>query len=125
MNTRDIAEEFRLRHWAGIMREREESGLSIKAFCEKAGFHENKYFYWQKRLRELACDELAILQDSIAAPVPAGFAEVKLAGLSEFAPPASALQGQICIDAAGVRIAAGSEYPAEKLAVLLREVARL
>jgi len=27
MNTRDIAAEYRLAHWAGIMREREESGL--------------------------------------------------------------------------------------------------
>ena len=59
MNTREIAVEYRLSHWAGIMRERKESGLSVKAFCEKAGFHENIYYYWQRRLREAACGELA------------------------------------------------------------------
>ena len=57
-NTRYIAEEFRLSHWAAIMRERQESGLSIKAFCESRGFHTNVYFYWQRKLRAAACQEL-------------------------------------------------------------------
>ena len=58
MNTRYIAEELRLSHWAGIMRERKESGLSIRAFCESAGFHENVYYYWQRKLRETAYNAL-------------------------------------------------------------------
>jgi putative transposase len=58
INTREIAEEYRLSHWAGIMRERLESGLSIKAFCRERGFHQNRYFYWQRKLREAACAEL-------------------------------------------------------------------
>ena len=33
MNTNDIAVEYRLSHWVGIMREREENGLSKKQFC--------------------------------------------------------------------------------------------
>ena len=44
MNTNDIAVEYRLSHWAGIMRKREESGLSSKEFCKNARFHENRYF---------------------------------------------------------------------------------
>ena len=44
MNTREIASEYRLSHWAEIMRRRGESGQSIKAFCESAGFHQNVYF---------------------------------------------------------------------------------
>jgi len=60
MNTREIAEEYRLSHWAGIMRERAESGLSIKTFCKTAGFHQNVYFYWQRKLREAACRELLL-----------------------------------------------------------------
>ncbi len=58
MNTREIAVEYRLAHWAQIIRERQESGLSIKQFCENAGFHSNIYFYWQRKLREAACQEL-------------------------------------------------------------------
>lgn len=59
MNTREIAKEYRLSHWAQIMKARSESGLSIKAFCKEAGFHENVYYYWQRKLREAAC-ELAV-----------------------------------------------------------------
>jgi transposase-like protein len=58
MNTKEITKEYRLRHWAGIMRERKESGLSVKAFCEDAGFHENIYYYWQRKLREAKCEQL-------------------------------------------------------------------
>ena len=65
MNTRYIAEEYRLSHWSQIMRERSESGLSIKAFCEQAGFHTNVYYYWQRKLREAACAQMtAAVQDS-------------------------------------------------------------
>jgi putative transposase len=55
INTREIATGYRLEHWAGIIRERAESGLTVKAFCESAGVHPNSYFYWQRRLREAAC----------------------------------------------------------------------
>ncbi len=55
INTREIAEEYRLSHWAQVMRERSQSGLSIKAFCQQTGMCANTYFYWQRKLREAAC----------------------------------------------------------------------
>ena len=58
INTRYIAEELRLSHWAGIMRQRKESGQSIKAFCESEGIYPNVYFYWQRKLREATCQML-------------------------------------------------------------------
>ena len=124
MNTNNIAIEYRLSHWAGIMREREESGLSIKQFCKDAGFHENRYFYWQKKLREAACEELAIVQGNTASMAPMGFTEVKMSAPPALPPLTDALKGQVCIEAAGLRITADSGYPAGKLAELMREVAR-
>jgi len=62
MNTRKIAAEYRLSHWAQIMREKSQSGLSAKDFCQKIGISENTYFYWQKRLREAACRELTTVK---------------------------------------------------------------
>ena len=59
VNTREIAEEYRLSHWAEVMRERRESGLTIKAYCRRIGICGNTYFYWQRKLREAACEELA------------------------------------------------------------------
>jgi len=52
INTREIAEDYRLAHWAQIMHERTQSGLSIKAYCKQIGICGNTYFYWQRRVRE-------------------------------------------------------------------------
>jgi len=55
MNTREIASEYRLAHWAQALRDRTDRGLSIRAYCEEIGIHENTFFYWQRKLREAAC----------------------------------------------------------------------
>jgi putative transposase len=68
INTREIAAEYRLEHWAGVVRERAESGLTVKAFCESAGLHPNTYFYWQRKLREAACGEITLAAVLPAAP---------------------------------------------------------
>ena len=76
INTREIAKEYRLAHWAEIMRQRMESGLSITKFCEREGMHENRYHYWQRRLREAAASELQIQKTEIAQLPPAGWTQV-------------------------------------------------
>jgi putative transposase len=55
VNTRHIAADYRLTHWAQIMRDRAEKRLSIRLYCEQAEIHENTYFYWQRKLRDAAC----------------------------------------------------------------------
>jgi putative transposase len=77
INTREIAAECRLTHWADIVKERAESGLTAKAFCESSGLHPNTYFYWQRKLREAACGEKAV---SAALPTPGGWAAAVPAG---------------------------------------------
>jgi len=121
MDTKHYATEYRLVHWAGVMQEREESGLSIRAFCEQAGFHENRYFYWQKKLREMACEGLAKIQSKTTGLTPM-FAEVKIPAKPVSQAAVSNLPSGVCIEAAGIRITAGDEYPVEKLASLLRSV---
>ena len=73
INTRLIAKEYRLEHWAQVMRERSESGTSIRAYCESIGLHENVYYYWQRKLRESAAHELGLAADTTV-PVPQGWA---------------------------------------------------
>jgi len=36
-NAKEIATEYRMAQWAGIMRERAESGLSIVKYCAREG----------------------------------------------------------------------------------------
>ena len=76
ISTREIAVEYRLTHWAGVMRERNESGMSIRSYCKSIGIHENVYHYWQRKLREAACTELlpSAVKGSEDAAVPKGWA---------------------------------------------------
>jgi putative transposase len=82
MNTREITAEYRLARWAGILKERSASGKSIKEFCKTAGIRENVYYYWQKKLREAACEEVENrtkkeVASSEASVVPNGWAICK------------------------------------------------
>jgi len=77
MNTREIATELRLAHWAQIMQERVDSGMSIKAYCMANGIGANTYFYWQKKLRTAAAQQLtAAAQPERQALAPSGWAAV-------------------------------------------------
>jgi putative transposase len=80
MNTRRIASEYRLRHWAVALQERITNGESINDFCQSKGVSRNTYFYWQRKLRESACKEL-MPETSITAPVPQGWSSCITPGL--------------------------------------------
>jgi len=105
MNTREIAEEYRLSHWSGIMQERRASGLSIKAFCKNAGFHENAYYYWQRKLREAAVTELAERNPGKEL-IPIGWTRVTP---TENLPENAISEGSLEIDISGCRVTVNSE----------------
>ena len=84
VNTREIAEEYRLTHWSGVMQERAESGLSVKAYCRQLGISTNRYHYWQKKLREAACAQLVGTEES-----PNTFMQVALSASPSSEPTAS------------------------------------
>lgn len=127
MNTREIALKYRLAHWSRVIHERRESGLCIRAFCRQSGFHENMYYYWQRKLREVACHQTTepyppARQTDLPEPC---FAEVRLESVSVLsAQPAKTASGRLCVEFSGMQINADSDYPPEKLAVLLRELAQ-
>lgn len=78
MNTIEIAAEYRLSHWAQVVHQQRESGLSIKAYCKENGFHENAYYYWQRKLRQAACAKLAErTADAETRLVPSGWARLE------------------------------------------------
>ena len=72
MNTREIASTYRLAQWAQNLQERTARGESITDFCERTGVSRNTFFYWQRKLRTVACEELLLQSPSEDAPqVPA------------------------------------------------------
>ena len=119
MNTRDIAEEYRLSHWAGIMRKRAESGLSITAYCKSAGFHANVYYYWQRKLREAAYEQItSTAQESSIVAVPGGWA------LCETAKPET-LEKPVTIEVGKFRIIATVGIDSEHLLQICRTLLSL
>ena len=150
MDSREMLAEFRLAHWAGVLARRVESGLSIRQFCEDEGIRENTYYYWQKKLREIACEQIARNHEEVS--MHQGFAEVRVAelssegvlmegesvsmitqqdkALSAITPPNHATVlgakqvGQIQIEVSGVKISADGTYPVDKLARVLKGLVR-
>lgn len=59
MDTRVIAKEYRMQHWAKIIQAQKASGQSIKGYCEGIGIRPNVFFYWQRKLREAVATEYA------------------------------------------------------------------
>jgi len=127
MNTRYIAAEYRLAHWSQIMRDRSKSGLSIKAFCKNTGIHENTYFYWQKKLRVAACEQLAKMQENSTPVVLThpGFAEVMLQDSHlQIQDSKTVAHGNLSIEISAVKLTADCGYPVGQLAYLLRELVK-
>ena len=79
MDTRKAANEIRLMHWAQIFSERE-CGENIDEFCGRNGISRHQFYYWQRKLREAACTELALQSGEMGIkelPPPEGWALCK------------------------------------------------
>ena len=118
MNTREVATEYRLVSWAQVLQERVTGKESIKDFCRRKGISRNTYFYWQRKLREAACAELAArTQREVAVTegslVPSGWA------VCQSAEPVVDSKA-VTIEIGGFRIAAEADTDPEVLAKVCR-----
>ena len=118
MNTREIAVEFRLAHWAQIMQERVDSGMTIRAYCKAKGMGLNTYFYWQKKLREAAAQQLTATAEPQAL-VPGGWTTVSAA---EEAVPEQA-EG-LTLRVGGVEVQVHQGYDEALLASVIKTLSR-
>ncbi|MCX7923043.1 MAG: IS66 family insertion sequence element accessory protein TnpB [Clostridia bacterium] len=48
--------EFRLRQWTQMIRDCQESGMTVVAWCEQNDIKPKSYYYWLRRIRTLACE---------------------------------------------------------------------
>jgi len=125
MNTRYIAKEYRMAHWAKIITDQKESGLTIREYCEKSGLHENSYYYWQKKLRTAAIDELATATNEQTLELVPIMAKLNLTKKDESDLTGTGSNDCISIEMFGIRLLASRDYPIAKLSELLRVVSRL
>lgn len=66
----EVKQEYQLQQWSGMLRERQESGLSVKDWCQEQGISEHSYYYRLRRLRQMACSALEKVQPLQLAEVP-------------------------------------------------------
>jgi putative transposase len=80
MTTREMATQYKMAQWKQIMQERTASGQSIRSYCEANGITRQAYFYWQRKLREAAAQQLSVTASASPdnepqALIPSGWAQ--------------------------------------------------
>ena len=121
MEIKQMAREVRLRYWAEVMRERHDSGKNIRSWCLENGITEKTYYYWQRKLKEAASEQFKEFKTSQQNTY--SFTEIKLPEVA--APkliPDSGESSHLVIEIGEIRLSAGSSYPPNQLASLLREL---
>ena len=117
-----MTQEVRLTHWAQVMRERNESGASIRAWCREKGINEKTYYYWQRRLREAACRHLSLHKTNAdqTAQLPQRFAELRVTDMP--GPSGKGITSALQIEVGTIRINVDTTYSPEQLGALLRAI---
>lgn len=75
----NLKHEVIAERWAVLIKERMDSGMTIKEWCRERNIKESQYYYWLKTLREEEADEMG--QERQASPfveLPVVFPEQKL-----------------------------------------------
>ena len=70
MKISEVKQEYQLQEWSGMLRQRKESGLSVKEWCREQGLAEHIYYYRLRKLRQAACTALEQAQPLQLAEVP-------------------------------------------------------
>jgi len=115
--------------WEALLSRQASSGQGVKAWCEANGINVHSIYNQIAKRRNMQATgnketaEPASVQaaGSVAAPAPAGWQEVNLSPAPQHGVE---IQGSICIEIGGMRLAADAGYPASSLAAVCRELLR-
>ena len=64
MNQKEIKQELYIKEWEQLYSRQQESGMSIDAFCKANNISRNKFFYWQRKARAVACKDVVVPVDA-------------------------------------------------------------
>ena len=76
MIAKKMTDEVRMKQWVEIITERQASGMNINAWCKSKGISRHIYYYWQKKLRKMACEHIEGQQQT--GMITSGFTQVNL-----------------------------------------------
>ena len=60
MNSVTVSKQLRLSRGSALVKAAQESGLSIKDWCERNGITKYTYYYWKRKLKDLCLDQMDI-----------------------------------------------------------------
>lgn len=69
MDSTTFTRQIKLQKWAEIIQSQKKSGLTVTNFCDENSIAKGKYYYWLKRIRQTACDNLPAINNSNIVPV--------------------------------------------------------
>ncbi|MDD4565833.1 MAG: hypothetical protein PHE79_10215 [Eubacteriales bacterium] len=58
MNVTEIKTQMHMQEWAKLIDARQDSGLTIKQWCQQNNVSETQYYYYLKKLRLATCEAL-------------------------------------------------------------------
>lgn len=99
MDTQLITTQMRHRSWMEDYAQQQESGLTVKAWCQEKGITQKTFYYRLRVLREEACSLLSTEQDKPAAENAPSFVRV---GMTKAAGDSSGIK--IKLDSAEISI---------------------
>lgn len=68
MDIRSVKRNYSIQQWKSIIQDRNNSGMTVDAYCKKNGLSRHAYFYWLRMIREEALEQ----------PSASGFVELNL-----------------------------------------------
>ena len=71
-------QEERRQFWRRLITQQEQSGLSVRAFCQQHRASEHSFYQWRKRLSEVVPMKFALVETSRSAPAAVAAVEVVL-----------------------------------------------
>lgn len=66
MTNKEAVQAVQMQQWSEMVRECQDSGMSVKSWCAAKEMSRNTYFYRQKRVRKAVCQQLSVPQSCIA-----------------------------------------------------------
>lgn len=84
MTIKEAKKQMRMAEWVGHIQERQESGLSVQAWCAIHGYGEGRYYYWLKIVRSEALKQAgASVAGSLVKVEPEGLPTTHLTELAD------------------------------------------
>ena len=90
-----VKNQYRLEQWTKLIQDCQSSGMKVDDWCEANGVTHHAYYYWLRKIRKAACQDL---------PVVSGSNQMAAFKRLEVQSPCSGLQAAVVIHLQGATL---------------------